>query len=170
MTTTAKPNGISIRSLRIRDLKGINRMGSSFPMPLFRTPKPYRIRWLAANLGLLMSTSRTLRHLLLLIFPRQAFLSFVAVTDEDQILGFAFLLIKRIPPKGNLTGRLVIGTKVQGQGIGDQMLEALVTQAQQGGISRVTLDVSCGNARAISLYERFGFKAKRITMSLDLKQ
>jgi ribosomal protein S18 acetylase RimI-like enzyme len=162
--------GIRVRKLQIRDLKDVNRMGPSFPMPFFRRPRPFDIRWLVTNLALLMSICNTLRRLMLLVFPRQAFLPIVAVSNEGQILGFAFLLIKRTSRRGGFIARLVVGTKVQGQGIGDQLLRALIAQAQQEGVCSITLSVSPNNTKAISLYKKYGFEKKTIDMSLDLRQ
>lgn len=49
----------------------------------------------------------------------------------------------------------------QGQGVGKALMQALVTQADDWlGVLRLELTVFCDNARAIALYQRFGFETE----------
>jgi RimJ/RimL family protein N-acetyltransferase len=45
----------------------------------------------------------------------------------------------------------------RGRGLGSRLLERTLAEARKAGFVRVELDVHADNARAIALYERFGF-------------
>lgn len=54
---------------------------------------------------------------------------------------------------------LAVGTALHGQGIGSQLLTAVMQEATRQGYDRIRLDVVTGNIRARALYERHGFVA-----------
>jgi len=69
-------------------------------------------------------------------------------------------------------GRLGMGVlpDFRGQGIGKRLLESCISKAWSKGITRIELEVRADNARAIKLYERFGFAregVKRRAMRFD---
>ena len=50
----------------------------------------------------------------------------------------------------------------RGQGIARMMLEELLGNARREGIRAFTLEVRAGNAPAIALYERLGFRTEGV--------
>ncbi|MDE3079589.1 MAG: GNAT family N-acetyltransferase [Paracoccaceae bacterium] len=54
---------------------------------------------------------------------------------------------------------LAVGQDQRGQGIGSQLLVAVMEEAARQGYDRINLDVVTGNTRARALYERHGFAA-----------
>lgn len=59
--------------------------------------------------------------------------------------------------EGEITN-VAVAPMFQNQGIGRRMLESLLAQARQRGISRVLLEVRISNANAIHLYQELGFQ------------
>ena len=55
----------------------------------------------------------------------------------------------------------------RGQGVGDALVHAALTIAQQRGFARVILDVAHDNTHATALYERWGFQPTGRTGTLD---
>jgi L-phenylalanine/L-methionine N-acetyltransferase len=56
-----------------------------------------------------------------------------------------------------------VAREYQGRGVGDRLMQAAMYWADQwAGILRIELTVLCDNARAIKLYERYGFIAEGI--------
>ena len=53
---------------------------------------------------------------------------------------------------------LAIHPQYQGQGLGQALLYYLLQNAVEIGLERATLEVRVSNQRAISLYQKFGFK------------
>lgn len=53
---------------------------------------------------------------------------------------------------------LAVHPEYQGQGLGQALLYALLKTASDRGLERATLEVRVSNQKAISLYEKFGFK------------
>ncbi|MFM6039619.1 MAG: ribosomal protein S18-alanine N-acetyltransferase [Sphaerospermopsis kisseleviana] len=53
---------------------------------------------------------------------------------------------------------LAVHPEYQGQGLGQALLYALLKTASDRGLERATLEVRVSNEKAISLYEKFGFK------------
>ncbi|MCU1409761.1 MAG: hypothetical protein JWR04_468 [Rhodoglobus sp.] len=53
--------------------------------------------------------------------------------------------------------RVLVDPERQGQGLGEQLLRAVLGEARERGIRRLTLRVVPTNARAIALYEKLGF-------------
>jgi putative acetyltransferase len=87
-------------------------------------------------------------------------LQLVALKDE-HLLGFAGL--HAAGPQVRRSHAVGLGISVaqhaQGQGVGTALLRALTDYADQwGSILRIELTVFADNARAIALYERFGFE------------
>jgi ribosomal protein S18 acetylase RimI-like enzyme len=59
---------------------------------------------------------------------------------------------------GHVTGMMVRDT-AQGRGIGRALLDACIARARASGeLERLTLNVTSGNAHALRLYERAGFR------------
>lgn len=75
----------------------------------------------------------------------------VLVDDSEQALATGRLL-----PDGTI-GRMAVHAQARGQGLGAQVLQALMKQAQQQGLSQVQLSAQ---VHALPFYERYGFVAE----------
>ena len=53
---------------------------------------------------------------------------------------------------------LAVHPDFQSQGLGKLILENLLSQAKEKSLERATLEVAESNSKAISLYQKFGFK------------
>jgi len=58
-------------------------------------------------------------------------------------------------------GGMGVASEVRRQGVGEQLMRALLDVARQAGVRRVQLEVLEANARARALYEKLGFRVWR---------
>lgn len=79
---------------------------------------------------------------------------FVAVQDR-RVIGFAG--VWQIVDEGHITNIAVL-PEFRGQGVGNQLLHALVTYARSQSLAALTLEVRVSNVGAQKLYEQFGFE------------
>ncbi|MCT4784663.1 MULTISPECIES: ribosomal protein S18-alanine N-acetyltransferase [Exiguobacterium] len=79
---------------------------------------------------------------------------FVAVHDR-RVIGFAG--VWKIVDEGHITNIAVL-PEYRGQGVGNQLLHALVTYARAQSLAALTLEVRVSNVGAQKLYEQFGFE------------
>lgn len=79
---------------------------------------------------------------------------FVAVQDR-RVIGFAG--VWQIVDEGHITNIAVL-PEFRGQGVGNQLLHALVTYARAQSLAALTLEVRVSNVGAQKLYEQFGFE------------
>ena len=79
---------------------------------------------------------------------------FVAVHDR-RVIGFAG--VWKIVDEGHITNIAVL-PEYRGQGVGNQLLHALVTYARAQSLAALTLEVRVSNVGAQTLYEQFGFE------------
>lgn len=80
---------------------------------------------------------------------------FVVVLKKNTIVGYCGMYCSY--EEGEITNVAVM-PQVQGHGIGRKMMQFLLRQAGEKGISRVFLEVRISNRNAIHLYENLGFK------------
>jgi RimJ/RimL family protein N-acetyltransferase len=82
---------------------------------------------------------------------------FVALTG-NAIVGWADVTPVDIPECAH-RGILGMGllAPFRGQGLGERLLHACITQAPHAGLSKIELTVFSANARAITLYRKAGF-------------
>jgi ribosomal protein S18 acetylase RimI-like enzyme len=115
--------------------------------------------WLLAQVALFLSSIKLLRKILLHLFPYSVFLPLV-VSNQNNIVGFAFLKIKRRLPSGHFSAELgiVVDEVHRRKGLGSKLMENLLKLAQQENVREVFLTVLSDNVRAIQLYEKHGFK------------
>ena len=83
--------------------------------------------------------------------------TFVAVIEESDVG-----MVRIAPDQANRDGivwliSMWVAPESRGQGVGEALIEAIVTQARAQGHSRILLDVGDHNAPAIGLYARMGF-------------
>ncbi|WP_419834921.1 GNAT family N-acetyltransferase [Endozoicomonas atrinae] len=87
------------------------------------------------------------------------FISLVAI-DQDLVLGQIGMEIFSNPRRRHVANiGMAVRTDAQGQGIGSQLLEAVIDLAENWmAIRRIELEVYTDNAAAIALYQKFGFE------------
>lgn len=100
---------------------------------------------------------------------------YVAVDDEDRVIGYAFCQIKEqpfstnmIPFKSMFIDDLCVDSTCRGQHIGEQLFEYVKAQARKIGCYEVTLNVWAGNTGAERFYEKMGMKTKERMMEFIL--
>jgi len=93
-------------------------------------------------------------------------LDVVAVHDAD-IVGWAFAwkILTDQPKFG-----IVVGDQFQGQRIGDRLMAAVISAVSGLGLKQLFLTVVTDNARAIRLYQKFGFQQSRKFVSREDRQ
>jgi len=99
-------------------------------------------------------------------WSKQAFLQaleqdtlYVVVLERDVVVGYCGMYCSF--EEGEITN-VAIAPERQNQGIGHKMLEYLLEQAYQKGISYIVLEVRISNINAIHLYESMGFQNRGI--------
>jgi ribosomal-protein-alanine N-acetyltransferase len=79
---------------------------------------------------------------------------FESAPDSARIWGYA--LVMKVADEAHLLN-LSVDEVVQGRGLGSAMLEFLIREAQQAGLTAMLLEVRPSNLMALRLYERRGF-------------
>ena len=85
--------------------------------------------------------------------------SSIVLKDNKNILGYAFFSI--IGTDSHLLN-ITISENYQGKGFGKKILKKVLLQSKVLGATIVFLEVRVSNFRAISFYEKFGFKRDAI--------
>ena len=100
---------------------------------------------------------------------------YVAVDDNDDVLGYAFCVLKHQPFSTNMLpfkslyiDDLCVDSKCRGQHIGEQLFEHVKAEAKRLGCYEVTLAVWAGNDGAEKFYEKIGMKTKERIMEYIL--
>lgn len=94
-------------------------------------------------------------HALELFLEGNAF-AVVSVSETGTILGYGSMLF--VPDEGQLVNLAVLSS-ARRQGIGKQILLALIEEAKTRGTKTISLEVRVSNAAAIALYEHLGFRS-----------
>ena len=96
---------------------------------------------------------------------------FVAVNEEEKVLGYAFCIYQETKGKPSLCDRktvyiddLCVDATERGQHIGTALYDYVKEQAQKEGCSAVTLNVWCLNEGAMRFYEKCGMKPLKVVM------
>ena len=96
---------------------------------------------------------------------------FVAVDDEDEVLGYAFCTFKNMPEKPYVHAfkmlyidDLCVDENCRGRHIGKKLYEHVTDYARKTGCHSVTLNVWEGNDAAKAFYESIGMKVKETHM------
>lgn len=87
---------------------------------------------------------------------------FLVAEDSDEILGYCGVLT--VLDEGDITNVAVKKSR-QGEGIGKQLVEALIKATEKVGVTTLHLEVRASNERAISLYNHIGFEKAGIRRS-----
>ena len=93
---------------------------------------------------------------------------FVAVNDENEVLGYAFCIFEQHINNNILTDvktlyidDLCVDEKLRGQHIGKQLYDYVVSFAKQSGCYNLTLNVWNCNQSAMKFYESCGLKPQK---------
>lgn len=100
---------------------------------------------------------------------------YVAVDENDEVMGYAFCALKQQPFSTNMVpfkslyiDDLCVDSNYRGQHIGEQLFEYVKSEAKRLGCYEVTLAVWAGNDGAERFYDRIGFKTKERIMEYIL--
>ena len=101
---------------------------------------------------------------------------FVAV-EEDKVLGYCFCMIKTYEKDPVMCERtelyiddLCVDENRRGQGIASALYRHVRDYAKNSGCSFITLNVWCGNEKAMHFYEKIGMRPRSITMEASLEE
>lgn len=96
---------------------------------------------------------------------------FVAVDDEEKVLGYAFCIYEETKNNPSLMDRktvyiddLCVDATERGQHIGTALYDYVKEQAKSEGCVAVTLNVWCLNTGAMRFYEKCGMKPLKVVM------
>ena len=99
----------------------------------------------------------------------------IAGVVEDKMVGYAFCILQEIKNDPVLCDRktlyiddLCVDETVRGGGVAKAIYQGVLDYARSIGCDAVTLNVWCGNDRAMHFYEKCGFKPQKIGMELPL--
>lgn len=100
---------------------------------------------------------------------------YVAVNENDDVLGYAFTQLQEQPFSTNMVqfkslfiDDLCVDSSRRSQGVGRALLDFVKREAKRLGCYEVTLNVWAGNDSAIRFYEKNGLKVKETTMEYIL--
>ena len=100
---------------------------------------------------------------------------YVAVDDDDDVLGYAFCQWRETPktdlfvPFASLyIDDLCVDAPARGEHIGQALVDYVKAEAKKRGCYEVTLNVWTGNESALRFYEAMGFRPQKTTMELIL--
>ena len=100
---------------------------------------------------------------------------FVAVDEEDNVLGYAFCICQQHIDNNILTDiktlyidDLCVDEKIRGQHIGRKIYEYVLEYAKKNSFYNVTLNVWSLNEAALKFYEKCGLKPQKIGMETIL--
>lgn len=100
---------------------------------------------------------------------------YVAVDENDEVLGYAFTQLQEQPFSTNMVqfkslfiDDLCVDSSARSQGVGKALLDFVKQEAKRLGCYELTLNVWAGNDSAICFYEKNGLKTKETTMEYIL--
>lgn len=80
-------------------------------------------------------------------------------TVDDLIIGYAHVVVGSADSRSALLNRIYIDTEWRGSGLANDLLDAVLSESKQRGVTRLELTVFERNERAIAFYQRAGFTA-----------
>lgn len=96
---------------------------------------------------------------------------FVAVNENEDVLGYAFCIYEEVKDNLSLMDRktvyiddLCVDVTERGQHIGTALYDYVKGEAKREGCSAVTLNVWCLNEGAMRFYEKCGMKPLKVVM------
>ena len=101
---------------------------------------------------------------------------YVAVDENDSVMGYAFCIKKKQPVSNNMVSfksifidDLCVNQNIRGKHIGQKIFEHVKEEAKKMGCYEVTLNVWEGNDTARRFYEKMGMVPKETQMEFILK-
>ena len=101
---------------------------------------------------------------------------YVATSEEDTCIGYAFCILKNqhfsnnmVPFKSLFIDDLCVDQNTRGQHIGEKLIEHVKEEAKKMDCYEVTLNVWAGNTSAEKFYEKMGFQTKERQLEYILK-
>ena len=120
-------------------------------------------------------TTKYNREELKAIFRDETTPVYVAVDEKDQVMGYAFCMIKNQPKSDNLVpyrsiyiDDLCVGESWRGHHVGEALFDFVREEARRMGCYEITLNVWEGNDSARKFYDRMGLKPQKTQMELIL--
>ncbi len=99
-----------------------------------------------------------------------------AAFREGKMEGYAFCILQETKHEPVLTDRkvlyiddLCVDEAVRGGGVAKALYDRVIAYARETGCDAVTLNVWCGNDRAMRFYEKCGLRQQKIGMEYILK-
>ncbi len=121
-------------------------------------------------------TTKYNREELKAIFRDEKTPVYVAVDEKDQVMGYAFCMIKNQPKSDNLVpyrsiyiDDLCVDENWRGHHVGEALFDFVREEARRMGCYEITLNVWEGNDSARKFYDRMGLKPQKTQMELILK-
>ena len=100
---------------------------------------------------------------------------FVAVDENETVLGYAFCIYEEVKNNPSLMDRktvyiddLCVDATRRGEHIGTALYDYVKEEAKREGCSAVTLNVWCLNEGAMRFYEKCGMKPLKVVMEQEL--
>ena len=81
--------------------------------------------------------------------------SYVVVCDGADVVGYAGLFV--LPPDADVQ-TVAVAASHQGRGLARGMLDRLISEAEEMGVTHTLLEVRDGNGAALRLYSTMGFE------------
>jgi glucosamine-phosphate N-acetyltransferase len=121
-----------------------------------------------SDLGRIINDNKRAETILYEIKSSPFYKIFVAVSDDDQVIGSTTLLIEqKFIHNGGKVGHIedvTTSRNYEGKGVGSGLVRTAVDFAKEKGCYKVILDCSEKN---IQFYRRMGFKEHEISMRYD---
>ena len=99
----------------------------------------------------------------------------VFIAEEDGVLGYCFCILQITENDPVLCDRRVIyiddlcvDASVRGKGVAGALYDAVLAYGRENRFDAVTLNVWCGNDRAMNFYEKVGMKPQKVGMEITL--
>ncbi len=100
---------------------------------------------------------------------------YVAVDEEDAVLGYAFCIMERPVPSNNMHAfstlyidDLCVDERIRGQHVGEMLFQHVKEEARRFQCHSITLHVWEGNDSARLFYERMQMTPRKTMMELSL--
>ena len=100
---------------------------------------------------------------------------FVAVSEEEKVLGYAFCIYEEVKDSTSLMDRktvyiddLCVDATERGQHIGTALYEHVEAESRKEGCQAITLNVWYLNEGAMRFYEKLGMKPLKVVMEHKL--
>ncbi len=100
---------------------------------------------------------------------------FVALDEQDEVMGYAFCVYQQYIDNNILTDvktlyidDLCVDETLRGQHVGKQLYDYVLAFAKENGFYNVTLNVWSCNESAMKFYEKCGLKPQKVGMEVIL--